>query len=41
VGSFFSGIGNLFGGNGGQDPNIPPVISGKTPPVPFPRLPRA
>ena len=40
VGSFFSGIGNMFGG-GGQDPNIAPVISGKTAPKPMPPLRRS
>lgn len=41
IGGFFSGIGNLFGGgNPGQDPNIAPVMSGKTAPQPMPRLAR-
>lgn len=41
VGSFITGIGNMFGGgSGGQDPNIEPVMSGKPAPVPLPRLQR-
>lgn len=41
IGGFFSGIGNMFGGgNSGQDPSIPPVISGKPAPKPMPRLQR-
>lgn len=46
VGGFLSGIGSgiggLLGGGGGpQDPNIAPVMSGKTAPQPMPRLQRS
>jgi len=40
IGGFFSGIGNMFGGSNGQDPNIAPVMSGKPAPKPMPRLQR-
>jgi murein L,D-transpeptidase YafK len=40
IGGFFNGIGTMFGGNSGQDPNIAPVISGKPAPKPMPRLQR-
>jgi murein L,D-transpeptidase YafK len=36
VGSFFSGIGGIFGGNDGQNPNIKPVITGKPATIPTP-----
>ncbi len=36
VGGFLSGIGNMFGGGGGQDPNIKPIFTGKIPPMPTP-----
>jgi len=36
VGGFFNGIGNVFGGNPGQNPNIKPVISGKPATLPTP-----
>ena len=40
IGGFFSGLGNMFGGGGGQDPNIAPVMSGKPAPRPMPPLQR-
>lgn len=36
VSGFFGGIGGMFGGNPGQDPNIKPVISGKPASLPTP-----
>jgi murein L,D-transpeptidase YafK len=38
--SFFSGIGGVFGGNPGQNPNIAPVISGKPAALPTPATQR-
>jgi murein L,D-transpeptidase YafK len=40
IGGFVSGLGSIFGGNAGQNPNIAPVISGKTAPKPSPPLQR-
>lgn len=40
VNNFFSGIGNIFGGNAGQDPNLAPVITGKPATLPTPATQR-